>query len=248
MSNILQNKMAQIIGDAQRTTKFQLIMELPNSLKIKGIDGDYIDTICKEANAPGRELGSIDFKYAGMTIPVPAQEKYSQDLKLSFYLEDSWKFRLLIENWFNLTQYDTYKVTNYKPQDIITTITLVPLNFDGDKENSVITFYNCFPKSSAEIAFNSTTVGDLIEYDVNFYYSHYDIRRDFQAMNSDEVANKIISEIQGFTNKVVNAGKDLVVDGISKVLQPLGDSITNALKRVGGRGCFDSGIKGFIRD
>jgi len=215
MSDIVQNLINNTLGDGARATKFACVINLPS--QITGQDPLALDILCKVAQIPGKQIELIEFKYRGKTIPLMGQEKFNQTLDITFYLEENHKSRIMFEKWLSGLTDDNYsdnisseskaiaKTTGY-----IDNLTLHQLDFEGNKIMATYIFKNVFPKEIASITVDSSQVDTILEYNVSFSYSHYEIK---------DLKNKIKTSQNTKNNTPQNqdASKDIIPN--SQIIQ-----------------------------
>ena len=165
MADVIQNLIHSVLGDGQRASKFTAIINAP------GCDSNALNILCKVASIPGRSVESIDFKFHGKSIPVPSQEKFSQSLEVTFYLEDGHASRVAFDTWIWGLTYDQYE--SGPKRDIVGQLELKPLDFDGVSPMGTYTFYNVFPQEIGSATLDASQVDTIVEYTVNFSYTHY---------------------------------------------------------------------------
>lgn len=204
MAQIYQTKINRILGDGARAAKFA----------ITGIS-DPFDTrqekylIIKTAQFPGKFHDVIDFKYKGRNIPIKGQTRYDNTWTCSFYLEESHELRDMFMNWIEaLDQH--HNMSDLLPNSVMqaknrfnsssytSTITLVQVNFDDDDQHTAAyQLYNAFPKSISSIDVDYSNTGSILEYTVEFSYSH------FNFIPYDQISGNVIDTLrQNFLNGV----------------------------------------------
>lgn len=219
MAQVYQTKINRILGDGARATKFA----------ITGIT-DPFDTnqdkylIIKTAQFPGKFHDVIDFKYKGRNIPIKGQTRYDNTWSCSFYLEESHDLRDMFMNWIEALD-QQHNMSGSLPRGVIvaknrfnfstytSTITLVQVNFDDDTQPTAsYQLYNAFPKSISAIELDYSNTGTILEYTVEFSYSH------FNFIPYDQISGNIIDSLrQNF------------LDGVQGIVGSIKGNITNIL-------------------
>lgn len=219
MAQVYQTKINRILGDGARATKFA----------ITGIT-DPFDTkqdkylIIKTAQFPGKFHDVIDFKYKGRNIPIKGQTRYDNTWTCSFYLEESHDLRDMFMNWIEALD-QQHNMSDNLSRDVIvaknrfnfssytSTITLVQVNFDDDAQHTAsYQLYNAFPKSVSSVELDYSNTGTILEYTVEFSYSH------FNFIPYDQISGNIIDSLrQNF------------LDGVQGIVGSLKGNITNIL-------------------
>lgn len=226
MSNKVQSKMNFYLGDAARATKFA----------ITGIT-DPFDTnsehylIIKTAQFPGKFHDVIDFKYKGRNIPIKGQIRYDNTWTCTFYLEESHKLRFMFMDWIealeqkhNMSKGLTDTVWNGRTKlaqnGYASTITLVQFNFDDETQHTATyQLHNACPKSVSSVELDYSNVGTVLEYTVEFSFSH------FEYSDGSEIMGGIIN---GIKNKIINKLQNIVSSVKNNVTSALGSAISSA--------------------
>ena len=226
MAQVYQTKINRILGDGARATKFA----------ITGIS-DPFDTnqekylIIKTSQFPGKFHDVIDFKYKGRNIPMKGQTRYDNTWSCSFYLEESHDLRNMFMNWIealdqqhnmsdSLPQSVTAAKNRFNSTSYTSTITLVQVNFDDDSQHTAsYQLYNAFPKSISAVDVDYSNTGAILEYTVEFSYSHFDFTPYDQISGNiiDSLRANFLGGIQGIVGSVKN-----------NITNILGSAITSA--------------------
>ena len=246
MSDIIQNHINSILKDGARPTKYRCEIFLPTTFSA---EEKNLDIICKSAVFPTKINEVIMVKYRGRNIPIPGQEKFTQTLDLTFYLDAKHSYKLLFEEWAQALNYDAYQgqlsgaasylqdEQNFNLSAAKTSIILTQLNFDGDIDEMAYHFYGVFPKEISQVVLGAETVSAMSEFTVSFAFSYFKAVKKKDGVDSDSVANSILQSVQGDMNKVVNKamgylsnsrmGKKLNADArnAASVIQNRGKSI-----------------------
>ena len=225
MASIYQTKLNTFLQDGARAAKFS----------ITGITDPFDTskdhyTIIKTAQFPGKFHDVIDFKFKGRNIPIKGQTRYDNTWTCSFYLEESHDLRAMFMNWIEaLDQKNnmcevTDKIESAQKRlssnGYNSTITLVQINFDDDTQPTAqYQLHNVFPKSVSAVELDYSNVGAILEYTVEFSYSHFDF------MYADQVTGNIID---GLKNKFLKGVQDIVGGIKGNITNALGSAISSA--------------------
>ena len=239
MADVIQNLIHSVLDDGARASKFGCIILLPP--EIENQDTLALDILCKVATIPGRSIDVIDFKHRGKSIPVPSQEKFAQSLDVSFYLEENHNSRIMFEKWINGLTIDNYASSVFPETravsqtfGLVNQLVLHQLDFEGEKQMAVYTFYNVFPKEISAIGVDSSQVDTLLEYTVSFSYSHYEVYSVTHAASGGDLANQILNGVQKAINKVVSGAIGAVSEslGLGGVTKSIGSAIESGAKTI----------------
>lgn len=242
MSDIIQNIINNTLGDGARSTKFRCFISIPT----KNNSNIELDVLCKASAFPGKSTELIDFKHKGKSIMIPGQEKYEQTWELTFYLEEDHKNRKLFDEWMSGMHYDNYSTKNnpfintIKNSDnkIAGIMGISQLNFEMDKEVCNYVLYNVFPTNISNIQTSSDALGALLEYNVTFTYTHYDIYDGDNTLNAKDIAELVRNKVQGIINDAISSVADMISDteivrDIDSVIGGINSTIGTNLPKIG---------------
>lgn len=211
MAQVYQTKINRILGDGARATKFA----------ITGITDPFETNqdkylIIKTSQFPGKFHDVIDFKYKGRNIPIKGQTRYDNTWTCSFYLEESHDLRDMFMNWIEALD-QQHNMNKIQPPEVITaknrfnattytsTITLVQVNFDDDSQHTAsYELYNAFPKSISAVELDYSNTGAILEYTVEFSYSHFNFKPYDQISGNviDTLRQNFLNEVQGVVGSI----------------------------------------------
>ena len=241
MSDLIQNMINKVLDDGARASKYACIMTVPAALNYG--DPHHLDILCKTASFPTKMVEAIQLKYKGRSIPIIGQERFVHALDLTFYLEENHKTRLIFEKWMQALNFENYNsnITNdvksvKNAGDYLQpSISIAQLNFEGETQTMLYTFYNVFPREISAMNLDSSTVDTLLEYTVTFSYTHYDVKKIESGMNGNELANSILSGIQSKINSVVTGVTGQIAKslGLDSKAATMNSSLEDKLSSVG---------------
>lgn len=220
MATIIQNKFNGILGDGARSSKFGIFdFKCPIDESVN----ESFTFLIKTSQFPGKYHENIDFKFKGRTIPIPGQNRYDNAWTCTFYLEESHKLRSSLFNWMEGLDVHSYSFDQSKlKQDYLnklqsakkfTTINISQINFDDSvQRTSSYILHNAYPKSINTIELDYSDIGKVLEYTVEFHYSH------FEHFEHDQLSGNLID---GLKNKFMQ--------GISGMVGTLGSKVTGML-------------------
>jgi hypothetical protein len=174
----ISSTLMQAGGNFARPTKYNLILNLPNALHSEY--GSTIDVMCKTTSVPSITNENYEVKIKGHPIRIPARTHQTQEINLSFYIDEYYNMRKIFQDWI-------YALDNRNPvarnQDtaimvdngnIYGNMELIGRDFAEtlDKPISWI-FEDVFPINISDINFDTTAKDTLSEFDVTLAYSRY---------------------------------------------------------------------------
>ena len=226
MATIIQNKFNGILGDGARSAKYAITgFTCPTD----NVTEEFA-LLIKTAQFPGKSHDIVDFKFKGRTIPIPGQTKFDNTWTCTFYLEESHKLRNSLMKWMDGLDIHSYSDThskmkisnlmNIKQFGFSTTITIAQVNFDNNGQDTfAYQLYNAFPKTINTIELDYSDIGKVIEYTIEFYYSH------FEVIEYDQISGNLID---GLKNKFMEGINGMVGTLKSKVTGMLTGALTSA--------------------
>lgn len=209
MSSVIQNLLDTVVGEGARSTKFDCIINFGNTGLFD--KEDDIMMMVKTSQFPGKTHDTINLKYKGRTIPIKGQTKYDNTWSCSFYLTQDHKLKHSFENWIESLdqQHNIKNVTSGVQQaqssnsnSYTTSIKIAQADFHGYEQTIIYELYNVFPKSVSMVEVDYSSVGSILEFTVEFSYSHFDsyIEKASVGTYVDELkskANNGLSEVVG---------------------------------------------------
>jgi hypothetical protein len=112
----MQGGMELVLGNGARPYQFKISIEPPNSLAINNFLGNSnINTLCKATTIPGCRISQRAFNdMSGHIINLPSNKVYDTEWSATFYLDDFYSIKLMLEQWVALL--DSY--IGQKPSQI----------------------------------------------------------------------------------------------------------------------------------
>jgi hypothetical protein len=93
-------------GNGARPFKFKIELTLPQKLASYGTtQSQRINTLCKSTTIPGSRMTQRGFWDNGHMYNLPSTKVYDTEWTGSFYLDDSYTIRMLMEKWIALFDY-----------------------------------------------------------------------------------------------------------------------------------------------
>lgn len=222
MADIVQEMMQIALGDGARSTKFEAYINFSASI-MKPHDTDVYLNV-KTSSFPGKTADIIDLKYKGRSIPIKGQVKYDNTWTCTFYLTEGHELKLAFEDWIesldqtqNMSSDLNENVIAGKNAKYTTEVMLAQFDFHGEDQTSVYTIHNAFPKSVSAVEVDYSSVGTLLEYTVEFSYSHYTAVRvgGFKGSAKNNLDNgstkgwgNIGKALKGTANKLIGSIND----------------------------------------
>ena len=233
MSSVIQNLLENTLGDGARPTKFETFIHFNNT----GLFSNEQDIVAlvKTSQFPGKSHDTIDLKFKGRTIPIKGQVKYDNTWTCTFYLTQDHALKTAFENWVeSLDQVHNMQDPGFavigaqsaNSMGYAADLSIAQMNFHGDQQTTFYTLHNAFPKSVSAVDVDYSQVGQIIEFTVEFSYSHYEVQTDKVQLGSyvDQIKNKgesFISQIVGSAQQqisnVFNGVKANLVSGTSRI-------------------------------
>ena len=209
MANQIQNILHSTLGDGARSTKFEcMIIINKDSLRSQISDQDLVYHV-KTSQFPGKSNEVIDLKFKGRTIPIKGQVKYDNTWSCTFYLDENHILKKSFEDWIESLD-QVHNMSRNLDESVLkaqkdessyaTSMSIIQKDFHGDTDKSKYTLYNVFPKSVSSVDTDYSSVGTILEYTVEFSYSHYDhvIVNDTESEKSE--VSKMIDSIKQEAN------------------------------------------------
>lgn len=222
MASLYQTKLNRILGDGARATKFAVI----------GIDDPFNINkekylMIKSAQFPGKYHDVIDFKFKGRNIPLRGQTRYDNTWTCVFYLEESHSLRDMFMMWIESLD-QKHNMDSNQPSAVInaqsknnsqynTTLTIAQVNFDDDTQvTGSYQLYNVFPKSISQVELDYSDVGRILEYTVEFSYTHFQFMTYDQSNGTevDRLRSAFLNGIEGIVGSIKNNVTNVLADVI----------------------------------
>jgi hypothetical protein len=184
MASGIQTLLEETLGDGARSSKFECSISFHN---MAFMDSKDISMLVKTSQFPGKSHDVIDFKYKGRTIPLKGQVKYDNSWSCTFYLTEDHTLKKGFEDWIeaideqhNMSQNLDGKVTGaqgiHSGTGYATDLVIEQMDFHAEKRPVKYTLKNAFPKAVSGVDVDYSGVGTLLEFTVEFSYSHYEVQ------------------------------------------------------------------------
>lgn len=236
MASYVQNILHNTIGDGARATKFECYIMFSNPAL--GPSVEEILYLTKTAQFPGKTHIPIDLKYKGRTIPIKGQVQYENTWTCTFYLTEDHKLKHDFEVWIEALD-QVQNLSNSLPRDVKSTqayhaangytvdLKIAQMDFHGYEQNVVYVLRNAFPKSVSAVEVDYSQVGTVLEFTVEFSFSHYDcyIERNSVGSFADEIKSTAQSLIDDTLGLIKNKINEIISTGISLVSNAIGNTV-----------------------
>jgi hypothetical protein len=181
MSSIIQNLLNNTLGNAARSAKFDCIINFSNTSLFNAENEIFAHV--KTSQFPGKTHDTIDLKFKGRSIPIKGQTKYDNTWSCTFYLTEDHSLKKAFEDWIeSLDQRHNIKPVSGPVQiaqennnflGYSGTLKIAQLDFWGSSQTVLYELYNCFPKSVSSVDLDYSSVGEILEFTVEFSYTHF---------------------------------------------------------------------------
>ena len=239
MSSVIQNLLNETLGDGARSTKFECVINFKNNqLFPKSSDIQYL---VKTSQFPGKSHDVIDLKFKGRTIPIKGQVKYDNTWTCTFYLTQDHELKKAFEDWLeSLDQVhnmnepsDNIKASQEinKNSGYIMDMQILQMDFHGSQNTAIYNLFNVFPKSISSVDIDYSAVGTILEFTVEFSYSHYDLV--VQDVNIGSSANDIKSKLEKKLDEITGEIKTELKGLFNKALTSVNKKIPNVISSSG---------------
>lgn len=245
VANLIQTA----IGDGARTTKYDVAFQFTNPSMFPSAQN--VAVMVKTTSFPAKQHQTIDFKYAGRSIPIRGQVKYSNTWECTFYLPQDHSIKKAFESWIDALDETVYfedtPSTNvsrtrslHNRNGYTTDIAIYQLDFTGQNQVARYILHNVFPIEVQPLTVNSDGPGDIEELSVTFSFSHYELEslKSSSGAFVDNLVNKISSELSAVGSNLLNKlgseissflpgslGDGSLLDDIANAPQKIIDSI-----------------------
>ncbi len=88
------------IGDGARANKFNIIFNLNGPVDFQR----KLTIACSSCGVPGIKSRPYDFKFKGVSIPLPLASETSHDWNADFYLDENHEIKKFFDDWINAFQ------------------------------------------------------------------------------------------------------------------------------------------------
>ena len=245
VANLIQTA----IGDGARTTKYDVAFQFTNPSMFPSAQN--VAVMVKTTAFPGKLHQTIDFKYAGRSIPIRGQVKYTNTWECTFYLPQDHSIKKGFENWIDALDETVYFENTpnvnvsrarslHNRHGYTTDIAIYQLDFTGQNQVARYILHNVFPIEVQPVTVNSDGPGDIEELSVTFSFSHYELEtlKSSSGAFIDNLVNKISSELADFGSNLLNKlgseiasflpasiGDGAILDDIANLPQKIIDSV-----------------------
>ena len=191
---------AKLAGGAARANLFEVsIPTFPSSISGAWGPGDDAENgifkfLCKSANLPASNIGSIDIPFRGRILKV-AGDRTFDDWTVSVINDEDFKLRTAFEQWANIMSKldDATGVTN--PSSYMTDAYVqqlgrgrAPSTGTNDGGDSTVLrtykFYDIWPTTIDEIALSYDTGDSIEEFGVTFKVQYFTVGNSTQSSGS----------------------------------------------------------------
>ena len=238
------------LGDGARSTKFDVAFQFSNPTMFPSAQN--VAVMVKSATFPSKMHQTIDFKYAGRSVPIRGQIKYTNTWECTFYLPQDHSIKKAFESWIDALDEMVYfeespsaNVSStraiHNKKGYTKDIAIYQLDFTGTQQIARYILHNVFPIEVQPVTVSSDGPGDIEELSVTFSYSHYELETMKGSAGNfvDNLANKISSELSTIGSNLldklgseisgmfpgVGEGVDALLDGAANLPQNIIDSV-----------------------
>ena len=218
------------LGDGARSTKFDVAFQFSNPSMFPSAQN--VAVMVKSATFPSKMHQTIDFKYAGRSVPIRGQIKYTNTWECTFYLPQDHSIKKAFESWIDALDEMVYfeespsaNVSStraiHNKKGYTKDIAIYQLDFTGTQQIARYILHNVFPIEVQPVTVSSDGPGDIEELSVTFSYSHYELETMKGSAGNfvDNLANKISSELSTIGSNLL----DKLGSEISGMFPSLGD-------------------------
>lgn len=203
------------IGEGARSTKFDVAFQFTNPSMFPSAQN--VAVMVKTTSFPAKQHQTIDFKYAGRSIPIRGQVKYSNTWECTFYLPQDHSIKKAFESWIDALDETVYFEQTpsvdvsrtrslHNRSGYSTDIAIYQLDFTGQNQVARYTLHNVFPIEVQPVTVNSDGPGDIEELSVTFSFSHYELEslKSSSGAFVDNLVNKISGELADVGSNLLN--------------------------------------------
>lgn len=237
------------IGEGARSTKFDVAFQFTNPSMFPSAQN--VAVMVKTTTFPAKQHQTIDFKYAGRSIPIRGQVKYSNTWECTFYLPQDHSIKKAFESWIdaldemvyfeNTPSVDVSRTRSlHNRSGYSTDIAIYQLDFTGQNQVARYTLHNVFPIEVQPLTVQSDGPGDIEELSVTFSFSHFELEslKSSSGAFVDNLVNKISGELSDIGSNLLNKlgseiasflpgsiGDGAILDDIANAPQKIVDSV-----------------------
>jgi hypothetical protein len=160
-------------GNFARPTKYNMLLTVPSSLA--GISGITYDVLCKTIQKPSEVQEPYEIKLKGHTLKVPGRTNQSQELTVTFYVDEFYTIHTMLHKWVQKT--DDLNLMGFSSDDKFGSIELIARDFnETGAAPARFIFEDVFPLNIGEIDYNTSDKDTISEISVTFAYSRYTVK------------------------------------------------------------------------
>lgn len=203
------------IGEGARSTKFDVAFQFTNPSMFPSAQN--VAVMVKTTTFPAKQHQTIDFKYAGRSIPIRGQVKYSNTWECTFYLPQDHSIKKAFESWIDALD-ETVYFEETPSADVSRTrslhnrsgyakdIAIYQLDFTGQNQVARYTLHNVFPIEVQPLTVQSDGPGDIEELSVTFSFSHFELEslKSSSGAFVDNLVNKISGQLADIGTNLLN--------------------------------------------
>jgi len=171
--NISSFKENGLVYGGARPSLFNVFMSVPAGIGIDNVSVDKFRFVCKTAELPESNVGSIDIPYFGRRIKVAGERNFA-DWAVTVMNDEDFSVRAMFEAWSNAIN---RMVANVRDPNISTEQYKVDLEvIQYAKDGSTIRSYQligAFPTQIGAIGLNWESQNAIEEFGVNFSYDYW---------------------------------------------------------------------------
>jgi len=171
--NISSFKENGLVYGGARPSLFNVFMSVPAGIGIDNVSVDKFRFVCRTAELPPSNVGSIDIPYFGRRIKVAGERNFA-DWGVSVMNDEDFSVRAMFEAWSNAIN---RMVANVRDPNVSTEQYKVDLEvFQYAKDGSTIRSYQligAFPTQIGAIGLNWESQNAIEEFGVNFSYDYW---------------------------------------------------------------------------
>lgn len=154
-------------------------------------------------------MSTVDFKYRGRTIPLRGIPKYNNTWSCTLYLQEDHELKLVLERWMNQATAERYSLSSESPRvkqlrdsGIYKTIKVIQRDFTDQVNMIEYELKNVFPKNISSVDTDYSQLGNLLEIQVEFSYSHFE-HRQLQDTETRTIVDQLIDQAKDVVNSQV---------------------------------------------
>lgn len=212
MASVIQNLLDTVVGDGARSTKFECFINFVYPGTFENEKDLY--ALVKTSQFPGKSHDVIDLKFKGRTIPIKGQTKYDNTWSCTFYLTQDHKLKKSFEDWIesidqkhnikSISNMTKFLQSENERLGYVTNMKIAQMDFHGSQETVIYELFNVFPKSVSAVDVDYSATGTVLEFTVEFSYSHFNTYVDKTDIGTfvDELKDKAQGEINNAVGSV----------------------------------------------